>query len=59
MCWECVNYVCEECAFVAVAEAGPGVESGEVWQPAGTSCGAPRARWDAERRAAPQPLLTR
>lgn len=47
VCWECVHYVC-----VAGSEAGLGVEPGEVWQPAGTSCGAPRVRWDAERQAA-------
>lgn len=53
MCWECVHYVC-----AAVGEAGQGVEPGEVWQPVGTSCGAPRARWDVELRAAPQPRST-
>ncbi len=51
MCWECVHDVFEGCACVAVA--GPGVEPEEVWQPVGTSCGAPQVRWDAERQAAP------
>lgn len=52
VCWERVNYV-------HLTEARPGVEPAEVWRPAGTFCGAPRARWGAERRAALQLPPTR
>lgn len=54
-CWGRVH--CEERVCAAGAAAGRDVELEEVWQPAGTSCGAPRARWDGARRAAPRPPL--
>lgn len=49
MRWECVHFVCDWIVCLTGAEAGPDVEPEKVWQPAGTSCGAPRVHWDAER----------